>query len=253
MAAFAFNKNSFLALSRAPESTEDIELSMGVALKNLALRNWNDAIVVDKHNSITDGSIFRMGSKEFFEFQEAVGKSTPAKGGKQTKFKMGVSENPLPQFSLEKGIGRAGLKTAVFEFQGKRYCIILVDGNNILPEFRAKTILALKEFGFAWADVFSTDTHSVNKLGGIHNPIGKSVSHEKLIREIKKSVGEAVGDLEECSAAFFSKRISISVLGGRKQSELISTINSIVAIARVIAPIIFGISIILVLYLLLSS
>ncbi|HIH20534.1 TPA: DUF2070 family protein [Candidatus Micrarchaeota archaeon] len=250
VAGFGFRQKAFLTLSRAPESSEDVELSMGIALKNLALREWRDAVIVDRHNSITDGSIFRIGSKEYYEFQDAVGALSPAK---ESKFKMGVAENTLRDFSIEKGIGQAGLKTAVFEIAGRKYCIVLIDGNNIIPEFRARALLALKDYGFSWADVFSTDTHSVNKLGGVHNPIGKGTDNEKLLREIRKSAGAALEDLQECKAAFFSKRISISVLGGRKQSELTSTINSVVAITRIVAPAILVLSILLVLYLLAFS
>ncbi|MFH1056735.1 MAG: DUF2070 family protein [Candidatus Micrarchaeota archaeon] len=250
VAGFAFGQNAFLSLSRAPEGTEDIELSMGLALRNAALRNFSQAVVVDRHNSITDGGIFRVGSREYFEFENAVSQISPAVG---RKFKMGVDENKLEGFSVENGIAKAGLKTAVFEMGGRKYAIVLIDGNNITPSFRAKALLALKGFGFAWADVFSTDSHSVNRLGGVHNPVGKNLDQEKLAGEIRKSVGRASENLEECGARFYSRRISISVLGGRKQSELISTINSIVAIARILAPAILILSVILVIALLASS
>ncbi len=250
VAGFAFGKNSFLTLSRAPESTEDIELSLGLALKNAALKKFDDAIIVDRHNSLTDGSIFRVGSKEFLEFQDAVSKIRPSM---QSGFKLGVSEKPLEAFNLDNGIGKAGLKTAVFEIRVKKYCIVLVDGNNILPSLRANALLALRNYDFEWADVFSTDTHSGNKIGGVHNPVGRNLDHEKLIREIRKSAEEAIGDLQQCSAAFFSDRVGISVLGGQKQSELTSTINSVVAITRVLAPSVFAISVLLVLVLLFLS
>lgn len=251
VAAFAFGNNAFLTLTRAPESTEDIELALGLALKNAALKRWDNAIVVDRHNALTDGSMFRTGDREYFEFENAVKKIIPPE--KQDKFKMGVAESPLEGFTLDSGIGRAGLKTAVFEIGGKKYCLVLIDGNNVHPAFRANALLALKNHGFAWADVFSTDTHSVNKLGGVHNPVGKNLDSEKLIREIRKSVDKAISSMEECSAAFFGERISISVLGGRKQSELTSTINSVVSIAKVLAPAILVLSVLLIVVLLLSS
>lgn len=250
-AAFGFGKNAFLTLTRAPQSTEDIELSLGMALKNLAMRSWDNAIIVDRHNSLTDGSMFRTGAKEYFEFEDAVSKTVPP--ATQAKFKMGVAENPLDAFTLESGIGKAGMKVAVFESAGKKYGIVLIDGNNIHPPFRSAALLALKDYGFAWADVFSTDTHSVNKLGGVHNPIGKVLNQEKLIAEMRKTVEQALSNTEECEAAFFSERISTSVWGGRKQSELTSTINSVVAIVKVLAPVVLIISIILVVLLLLSS
>lgn len=250
VAGFAFGGNALLTLSRAPESTEDIELSLGLALKNATLKKFDNAVVVDRHNSLTDGSIFRVGSREFGEFHKAVSKIAPSA---QSRFKMGVAEKTLESFTLDNGIGKAGIKAAVFEIGGRKYCIVVIDGNNILPSFRANALLALRNYGFEWADVFSTDTHAGNKIGGVHNPVGRNLDHEKLIAEIKQSVKEASGDLEECKAAFFYDTVGLSVLGGRKQSELTSTINSVVAIARVLAPAIFAISVLLVLALLLSS
>ncbi|MEM4255254.1 MAG: DUF2070 family protein [Candidatus Norongarragalinales archaeon] len=250
VAGFAFGKNAFLTLSRAPESTEDIELSLGLALKNSARRKFGEAIIVDRHNSLTDGSIFRVGSREFLEFEKAV---SGVENGKQNSFRLGVSERSLDSFTLDNGVGKAGLKTAVFEIRGKKYCIALIDGNNILPSFRANALLSLRNYGFEWADIFSTDTHSANKIGGVHNPVGRNLNHEKLIEEIRKGVDEALENREECKAAFFSDSVGVSVLGGRKQSELTSTINSVVAITRVLAPAIFAVCVLAVLFLLLAS
>ena len=252
VAGFSFGKNALLTLSRAPESTEDIELPLGMALKNKAERKWDNAGLVDRHNSMTDGYIFGVGNKEYFEFEKAIEKAASLKP-KEGFLKAGFAEDPLEGFALNNGIGKAGLKTAVFEIGRKKYCIILIDGNNMLPEFRTSVLLSLKDRKFEWADVFSTDTHSVNNLNGVHNPIGKNTDNGRLIRKIVESAVKAEERLAESGAAFFSKRISISVLGGRRQNELISTVNSIIAIARVIAPVVLLASIVLVVALLLAT
>ena len=90
-------------------------------------------------------------------------------------------------------------------------------------------------------------------MNGVHNPIGKNTDNGRLIRKIVESAVKAEERLAESGAAFFSKRISISVLGGRRQNELISTVNSIIAIARVIAPVVLLASIVLVVALLLAT
>ena len=55
VAALGFGRNAFLSLTRAPYSTEDFDLSAGLALRNLALSRFDNALVVDRHNSLTNG------------------------------------------------------------------------------------------------------------------------------------------------------------------------------------------------------
>jgi len=122
----------------------------------------------------------------------------------------------------------------------------LFDMGSVFPEFRQRVLLALKQFDFDYADVFSTDSHSVNAIGGVHNPVGLNGDTQKLLAEVVACVKSAIEDQEKCSARMFVRRVPVIVLGAKKQSELTSTINSIVAVLKIIAPAVFIASLALV-------
>jgi putative membrane protein len=237
---FSLGKKAFLTLSRAPQNTEDIDAAVGMALKNKVLaQGFGEAILVDRHNSFISGRLFDIGSREYSEYEKAI---EGIEGGEATKLRLGVAHDPLQDFSVPQGIGKAGLSVAVIEAGGKRACMVVVDANNLLPDYREEILRSLKqekEFDFDFIDVFTTDTHSVNTLSMSLNPLGLRCDRKKLIERIRMAVHDALNDLEPCSAGIQSKEIELSVFGAKKSSELISTVSSIVSILKIIAPVVF--------------
>jgi len=238
IAGMAFGKNCFLTLSRAPHATDDFELALGLALVNKAKsRGFDNVLLFDRHNSKAVGGTVNIGSKAFYCYEDAIEKLSPRPAA-QKKFRLGVSHDPLPGFTCEDGIGKAGLKVAVFDAGGKKACFVLLDANNCLASFRQAVLDALKRFNFDFCDVMTTDTHAVNK-NTADNSLGTKQKHEELVPAIEAAVERAVADLEPCKAAFAVKRIELDVLGARRSSELLSTINSVVAVLKILAPTIF--------------
>ncbi|MDP2717556.1 MAG: DUF2070 family protein, partial [Candidatus Micrarchaeota archaeon] len=243
MAAFGFGKNAFLSFTRAPHSTEDFDLGAGLALRNLALRRFEDALIVDRHNSLTDGAMYDVGSDVYNRYVDAVDGLSP---GKPVALSLGVASDALSDFTLQQGIGGAGLKVAVFGFGKKRACLVWVDGNNATPEFREQVKKRLLPHRFDFVDLFTTDTHAVNTIGGIHNPLGANLDSGLLLERIASVAKRAEKDVEPVSAAFVTARTPVSVLGIQRQSELVSTINAIVSVAKIAAPVMFLLSLVLV-------
>jgi len=244
VAALGFGRNAWISLTRAPHSTEDFDLAAGLALRNLALRRFDDALVVDRHNSLTNGEMFDVGSEVYHRYVDAVQALDVRPGG---VLRLGVASDALPEFSVQNGIGGAGLKVAVLAFGKKSACIVLVDGNNALPDFRAELLERLKAFRFDFVDLYTSDTHSVNTIGGIHNPVGARLDRHALLDRVELAVQNALNDSEPVKAAVATRRIDVSVLGVQRQAELLSTINAIVSVAKVVAPLVFIISLGLVL------
>jgi predicted neutral ceramidase superfamily lipid hydrolase len=76
--------------------------------------------------------------------------------------------------------------------------------------------------------------------------VGAHASHEKLLPILKKAVERALKDLQPVSVAVDKRKVSLEVMGARKQSELVSTVNALVSIIKILAPTIFILSLILV-------
>ena len=244
VAAFGFGDDAFISISRAPFSTEDFDLSAGFILRSIAQKCFGEALVVDRHNAITNGDMFDVGSPEFERFEQAVG---ALKQKPKEPLNLGVAHDDLADIPREKGIGRAGLNVAVLSFGNKKECVVLIDGNNALPGFRKAVQDRLKKFGFSFVDLFTTDTHSVNTIGGIHNPLGAHTPPDLLDR-IENATRLALSDLEPVEAAMATTRASLSVLGINRQTELVSTVNAIVSIAKILAPVALIISFLLVFF-----
>lgn len=240
----SFCGNAFLTLSRAPQSTEDLDYGLGAALRNAGLKNFKECLVVDRHNSLTTGERIYAGSPEYCDYETAV---KNAREPREQNFLLGVASDSLAEFTPRQGIGRMGLRVAVFEAGGKRACFVLVDANNARPEFRQKIVSFLKQkHGFHWVDLLTSDTHSVNSISGVFNPLPSTANQTILLKKIDAAVERALRGLEPAEASLQVKRISLNVLGAERQSELITTINSIVAVAKILAPVILVASLALV-------
>ncbi|MCX6768046.1 MAG: DUF2070 family protein [Candidatus Micrarchaeota archaeon] len=239
---FSFGGKGFLAVSRAPHSTEDIEFPLGVALRNRALKKFSEAVLVDCHNSKTSGHKIESGGGDYFAFEEAIDSLDPGEDGGQLR--MGTAVDDLKGFSTTEGIAGAGLRVAVFGVGARKYCLVLIDANNALPAFRAEVLSRLRKFGFDYCDIMTTDSHAVNAVNGTHNPLGMRTSRKALAERIDAAVAQALNDLEPVEAGMAVEKIELEILGSKRSSELISTVNSIVAVTKITAPAVFVLSVV---------
>lgn len=244
---FSGNKSAFIGLSRAPKTTEDISLGMGMALMSRAERKLDSATIADEHNAET-GEIkyIEPGTKAGFEYLSALDSALSAKQ-KQKPLKAGFAFGASDSHK----IGPAGIKVAVIGTQ-PHYAIILIDSNGVTPSFRRKIMNAVESLFRAkgWGEirpaVYTTDTHKVNSVKGVVNPL---TDDSILLEQISALCENAKEDMRD--AKFDSKKatMEIRVLGAKQAIEIISTINAIVAISKVAAPILIISGIIAILWL----
>lgn len=233
--ALVINDSALIGLSRAPLVTEDINFGLGLAMMSEAEKSVKNAMVVDQHNAET-GEItsFDPGSVVGFNYMEAI-KDSLGKCGSKKPLKLGIAtrESSSPM------IGGGGIKVAIFS-SSPEYALVLIDSNGVTPQFRDKVESNVKAIGkslkrdFA-VGVFTTDTHQTNIVRGVVNPLK---DEEAILESIKDAVKEAAADIK--GAQFFSDKrwFDINVLGARQSIEIISTVNSIVAVAKITLPLI---------------
>jgi putative membrane protein len=233
------NKKGFVILTRAPRTTEDIDFSLGLAIRNQAIASGlEEAIVVDAHNAET-GEITRVdsGNPIGFEYLEAV-KQSVENIGKGEVVKLGISQDLLREFWFKGGVGRNGVKTAVFQFKNKKYAMLLIDGNGITPSFRKEIITSARNLGVDECEVLTTDSHSVNMVAGVINPVGGHGRRE-LLERMEKTVVDAMKNVEEVEVGVDVRKVNkVKVLGVRQSYEFVGTVNSVVAIMRILAPLV---------------
>ncbi len=235
-------ENILLILSRAPDETEDIDLALGVTLMEAvkACCGFNLVIPVDAHNSLREeGFLVTMSSEAGFNYRNLAIKAASKLSSNTTMhpLKIGYSEFK-PQVDEARGIGPAGLKLLSLETGGTKTAYLVIDCNNMIPEVRVKCIERLRKVGYDYAEVLSTDTHSVNKVTLGLNQLGLKISPE-IIAEWAGDLGrEAMRDLKPAVVSGKILWVKVKVFGSSMPGFL-TLVRSTAALSKVAAPTIF--------------
>ncbi|VVB58565.1 Uncharacterised protein [Candidatus Anstonella stagnisolia] len=232
------NNSAFLSYTRAPHTTEDVDFSIGLALAQSAQAHCKSAIIVDEHNAET-GDVNTVGSGNPISFEmlqatESLFEKTPLPSALSIGWSSSSFSSPT--------VGSNGIKAASIKHAKGIYSIMLFDSNGIVPSFREQLIRELeacaKASGFgASVEIFTTDTHEINTVKGVLNPLGKA-NRQEILSECKKLLLSSLKNMQPASFAHSKEDFSLKVLGAKQSVEIISTLNSIVAIARIAAPLV---------------
>ena len=237
-----FNDNLLILSTFAPYGSDDIEFGVGLSMMSQSQKycNVKNSIIVDCHNSFNgDKGRILPGNPEVFQLLDAIDKINCEV--QKEGIKVGCSENLMEDLDKNNGIGESGLKVMVIDVQNQRTALILFDSNNMERGFREEIIDIIKnDKGLAIdeIEIMTTDTHFVNTLSNGYNPVGIS-EREKIIDYVKSSLKLAIQDLDSVEVGASVERIrGLNTFGPNNSIELVSTISSIVAVSKIMAPII---------------
>jgi putative membrane protein len=145
--------------------------------------------------------------------------------------KLGIATRG-PILAREEGMGDLGTQVALVEVAGQRTAYVLLDANNLVPNFRDIVVSALK---VDEAEVMTTDNHVVN-FNSSMNSLGGKADISALLRMILELADEAEANLEPVSFGMNTQQASeVSVFGSRKTAQLASTVNAIMAMGGALA------------------
>lgn len=233
-----FNKGMVILSTFAPEGSDDIEFGVGLTMmaQSRSKCNVKDSVIVDCHNSFTpeSGEVLP-GNAEVFHLIDVIDKIDV----NQTKssVKIGCNQTEMGDLDKQEGIGESGLKTMIIEVENQRTAYVLFDSNNMEIGFRQEIIDATRDLEIDELEVMTTDTHTVNTLSRGYNPIGIAKRPE-IIEYVRESIVEAIKDLEKVEVGTGTEKIrNLNTFGPNNSTELISTISSVVAVSRIIAPV----------------
>ena len=233
-----FNKGMVILSTFAPSGSDDIEFGVGLTMmaQSRSKCTVENSIIVDCHNSFTpeSGEVLP-GNPEVFHLIDVIDKidSNPEKAS----VKVGCFEDKMEDLSKHEGVGESGVKTMIIEVDNQRTAYVLFDSNNMEIGFRQEIMDAVKDLDIDEIEVMTTDTHSVNTLSRGYNPIGIS-KREEIIKHVKSSIKNALDDLESVEVGTGTEKIKdLQTFGPNNSTELISTISSVVAVSKIIAPI----------------
>ncbi|WP_405306393.1 DUF2070 family protein [Methanobrevibacter sp.] len=233
-----FNDGMVILSTFAPEAVDDIEFGVGLTMMAQSRNhcNVNDSIIVDCHNSFTpeSGEVLP-GNAEVFQLIDVIDSIEPEQ--EQYDIMVGCYSDNMDDLDKNDGVGESGIKTMVVEVDGQRTAYVLFDANNMEIGFRQEIIDAVSDLEIDEIEVMTTDTHTVNTISRGYNPIG-IVKRAEIIEYVRISIVEAIKDLEKVEVGTGTNKIkNLNTFGPKNSTELISTISSVVAVSKIIAPV----------------
>ena len=233
-----FNEGMVILSTFAPEAVDDIEFGVGLTMMAQSRNKCHvkNSIIVDCHNSFSpeSGEVLP-GNAEVFQRIDVIDKIDPNQS--KHEIKVGCYANNLDDLDKQEGIGESGLKTMIIEVDSQRTAYVLFDSNNMERGFRQEIMDAVSDLEIDEIEVMTTDTHTVNTLSRGYNPVGIA-KREELIEYVKISIKEAIEDLEKVEVGTGTEKIrNLNTFGPKNSTELISTISSVVAVSKIIAPV----------------
>ncbi len=233
-----FNEGMVILSTFAPEAVDDIEFGVGLTMMAQSRNHCNvkDSVIVDCHNSFTaeSGEVLP-GNSEVFQLIDVIDLIEP----EQEKYdiKIGCHSDNMDDLDKNEGVGESGIKTMIIEVGNQRTAYVLFDANNMEIGFRQEIIDAVSDLEIDEIEVMTTDTHTVNTISRGYNPIG-IVKRAEIIEYARASIIEAIKDIEKVEVGTGTNKIkNLNTFGPKNSTELISTISSVVAVSKIIAPV----------------
>jgi putative membrane protein len=234
-----FNKGMVILSTLAPNGSDDIEFGVGLTMMTQSISKCDvkDSVIVDCHNSFTpeSGEVLP-GNPEVFDLIDVIDE-IETDDEEYENIKVGCCHDKMETLDKHEGIGESGLKVMVIEVASQRTAYVLFDSNNMEIGFRQEIMDATKDLDIDEIEVMTTDTHTVNTLSRGYNPVGIEKRPE-ITEYIIKSIKIAIDDLEDVEVGTGTKKIKgLNTFGPKNSTELISTISSVVAVSKIIAPV----------------
>ncbi|MBI2077728.1 MAG: DUF2070 family protein [Euryarchaeota archaeon] len=236
-----FGDGVLLTYTSWPRPIDDVDYGVGEAARMAAqMQGAADALFIDAHNSLVLGSGAVWPSTR--RAQEIKKRAAEAARLAQQSAAMGIRAGyaqTRDAFTHFEGIGDQGCQVLVTDVAGRRTAYILWDGNNMLPDVRARIRKEIAELVHEF-EVMTTDNHSVNIVTGGYNPVGYRASIDELARVTKETLVEAIDDLEDVEVGLKTTRVpDLKVFGHWNTIRFISAVQTMMATIPRAAAVLF--------------
>jgi len=193
IAGFVIGRVAVLLVSALDKGIEDIPNEYWNFAKDIGSKlGFIDVILIDEHNGLVGHDV------DVSELTHLIPKCLEKLANVPTepiKVSIATQEVPLDEIS---GIGRGGICVLVIEgeYSKSRFALVVIDGNNMIPEFREKLMSFLKERAdIRDIELLTTDTHAVGCIPGTDKgyiAVGEDPKHIILMEYALKCLNKAM-------------------------------------------------------------
>ncbi|MEM4331732.1 MAG: DUF2070 family protein [Candidatus Micrarchaeia archaeon] len=234
------NDTVLSSFSRHPLTTEDMDYGLGLLLREIGAKDFSTVLIADEHNAET-GEItqFLLGSPEASEYigaMRALHNSLKNVKGERAKFAF-VKFN-RPEYK-EHGISGNGISMFCFVSKSNSVVYVVFDSNGVTVDVKSRLEKTLKRY-FKNAVIMSTDTHFLNKVSGVINPMGASPGNTitLLERDITENAERLLAEASPFAFASATLPVRIKIFGPQQSLKLIGTVNAIISVTKIVLPLI---------------
>ncbi len=236
--AQAFGDTIFIAATRSPDITDDVEYAVGLAIIEEGKQWFRHVVLADAHNSFIDlPPPVLLGSRIGEDYREAAALACEALAGEpQYPYSIGFSQTDVP-FTHEEGFGDLGVMAMVIMVEDSETIWLVFDGNNLHVGIREKLRdLFLQEC--AECEIATSDTHVVNMASG-KNPVGWKVPLPLFLPFVREVVDSAREDMAPAESAGGTAHCAdVVVFGSQRITQLAGIVTGSVGIVWPVALII---------------
>ncbi|WP_243678115.1 DUF2070 family protein [Vulcanisaeta distributa] len=193
-------ERSLVIVSRLIKSSDDIPLNVYEELKKRVKLNWDNVILVDAQNYYSDDNTWD--EDDINELASLLSKIGGELEDQRLEVRSCVNHVPKHAFGpIQFEIGDNGLITwGGLDINGKKVLLVIFDGNNLRRELADAIINEFKGI-FDIVEVLTTDNHQYTGIArftrsrGGYKIVGDSISHELIMRNVRRSVKHCLGNL----------------------------------------------------------
>ncbi len=241
----SFGSISLATFTRAPMVTDDIDVESAKLFRKSLQNRYGESILIDAHNSRYESAPkgeldgIRFGSRFMRDYINAIANIKNAHSSR--KVRAGIASVEIyNRLNMPKDIGKGNLNAAVFSFGSFKYAMLQFNSNNILPYIRNEIISHVRRKYHISAEVYTTDTHSVNSIEyTVENVLGRYTKYKMIEKIVDEAMDKAINSVEEVNV--YHKRVVMARfdIWGRELSRNLSSITgSVVSEARTLGTLI---------------
>ena len=199
------NNVPIVFITRHPLPSDDIEVEVGEKIREIAIaNNYDDIIIIDSHNAILGDEILirkdTLEANDLIDVSKKFMESETVKKIQNAPMLYGVAKDLLNEFSENDGIGAGGLVVHLFKnnINNQKTVLIHFDANNAYVDVRSNILNFLQNRGIERGEITTSDSHTVARQlsNRGYSPIGDKIKINFILDKIEKLIEEAEEDLE---------------------------------------------------------
>ena len=224
-------KVPMLFITRHPLPSDDIEAEVGDQIRNLAISNgYQDIIIIDSHNAIIgDEILIKKGSLEaedLINVTENYIKSKKVQESLKVQMLYGVAKGTFDRYSEKDGIGFGGIVLHLFKNTATDQMTALIhfDANNAYVEIRSNILNMLQNRGIERGEITTSDSHTVARQFSArgYSPIGDKMQVDEILNKLDLLIQEAEENLEPVEFYYKNSREeNIKIWGNHRYFNVI--------------------------------